>query len=172
MEREEGRMSVSDDSRASLFARQPEVGERFVFSAPAAEESAGGGGAVRSEPRRAIVLIVDDEPLIGAMLSRALRGHDVTIVSNVKDAVAQLDAGREFDVILSDLMMPVASGMDLYDLLTRRFPKAAERMVFISGGAFTPITQAFLDRVPNERIEKPFRVTEVQSLVERFVRPS
>ncbi len=129
-----------------------------------------GASASKPAPRRAAVLIVDDEPAVAAMLGRALRGHDVTIVSSVKDAIAQLDAGREFDAILSDLMMPVASGMDLYDVLTRRFPWAAERVVFVSGGAFTPTAQAFLDRVPNAHIEKPFGVSEVRALVERFVR--
>ncbi len=151
-------------------------GTTFRVALPAAKQTppreAPVENAVKAEPRRAVVLVVDDEPAIGAMMGRALRGHDVTIVSNVADAIAHLDAGHDFDVILSDLMMPVASGMDLYDELTRRFPAAAERVVFISGGAFAPSAHAFLDRVPNERLEKPFRVNEVRSLVERFIRPT
>lgn len=133
-------------------------------------------GAVADPPRatrtpgRAVVLVVDDESAVGMLVGRALREHDVTVVTNVKDAVALLDAGREFDVILSDLMMPVASGMDLYEELARCFPTAVDRVVFISGGAATPNTQAFLDRVPNERIEKPFRVDDLRALVARRVR--
>jgi len=162
-------MGVSEPSHIQLFAQVqdalPAGGGALRCEAPSAS-------AATVEPRRAVVLIVDDEATIGAMLGRALRGHDVTIVSSVKDAIAQLDAGREFDVILSDLMMPVASGMDLYDVLTRRFPAAAGRVVFMSGGVFTRGTQAFLARLPNEHIEKPFRVDEVRALVERFVRSS
>jgi signal transduction histidine kinase/CheY-like chemotaxis protein len=121
-------------------------------------------------PRRAVVLVVDDEPAVGVMLGRVLRQHEVTIVTRAADVVRLLEEGRRFDVILSDLMMPVTSGMDLYDELARRFPEAAERMVFLTGGAFTPAARAFLDRVSNERLDKPFTPASVRSIVEQFVR--
>ena len=70
-----------------------------------------------------------------------------------------------FDVILSDLMMPEMSGMEFYDELTRRFPEVADRVVFISGGAFTPSARAFLDRVSNPRIEKPFDARALREIV-------
>ena len=168
-------MGMMEESRAESLVQVRDADERPCPGVGLAAGSApppSSASALKAEPRRAVVLVVDDEPIIGAMLGRALRGHDVTIVTSVADALAQLEAGREFDAILSDLMMPVASGMDLYNVLTRRFPEAAERMVFVTGGAFTPATQAFLDRVPNERIEKPFRVHDVRALVERFVRSS
>jgi PAS domain S-box-containing protein len=75
-----------------------------------------------------------------------------------------------FDIVLSDLMMPEMSGMDFYDEVARRFPDVAGRVVFISGGAFTPRANAFLDRVGNERIEKPFDPRSVRAMVQRFVR--
>jgi PAS domain S-box-containing protein len=121
-------------------------------------------------PRRAVVLIVDDEPAVGVMLGRVLRQHEVTTVTRAADAVRLLEQGSRFDVILSDLMMPVTSGMDLYEELARRFPEAAERMVFLTGGAFTPAARAFLDRVSNERLDKPFTPASVRSIVEQFVR--
>jgi CheY-like chemotaxis protein len=120
--------------------------------------------------RRAVVLVVDDEPIVGAMIARALLAHDVTVVGCARDAVALLEAGRDFDLILSDLMMPVASGMDLHAELARRFPAAAARMVFVSGGAFTPAAAEFLERVPNERLDKPFEIPALRALAERFAR--
>jgi len=42
-------------------------------------------------------------------------------------------------------------------------------VVFMSGGAFTPAARAFLDRVPNELIEKPFNLSAVRELVQKFV---
>ena len=118
----------------------------------------------------AAVLVVDDEPSIGAVLRRILRGHEVTVVSDARMALELLGSGQRFDVILSDLMMPVVSGMEFYDELMRRFPDAADRVVFVSGGAFTPGATAFLDRVTNERIQKPFTAKVVRELVQRFVR--
>jgi len=60
--------------------------------------------------------------------------------------------------------------MEFYDALARERPRAAERMVFMSGGAFTPAARAFLDRVPNERIEKPFNLNQLRELVRKFAK--
>ncbi|MDO9021108.1 MAG: ATP-binding protein [Deltaproteobacteria bacterium] len=143
-------------------------------SLPPAAESAHcpPGSEVPGPPeatRRARVLVVDDERAVGVLLSRVLREHDLTYVTGGREALDLLLSGRDFDVVLSDLMMPGMSGMDLYDELARRRPRAAERMVFMSGGAFTAAAMAFLERVPNERIDKPFAAAAVRALVQRFV---
>jgi two-component system cell cycle sensor histidine kinase/response regulator CckA len=119
--------------------------------------------------RRAAVLVVDDERAVGVTLGRVLRDHDVTLVTSAREALELLLAEKPFDVVLSDLMMPEMSGMELYDELARRRPQAAERMVFITGGAFTPAADAFLARIANERIDKPFDATAVRELVRKFV---
>jgi len=118
---------------------------------------------------RATILVVDDEASVGLVLARVLRDHDVTVVSSAKKAIQLLDAGRRFDIIFSDLMMPEMSGMDLHDELAQRFPDAARCMVFMSGGAFTPSARAFLDRVSNRRMDKPFDPSSVRSLVQRQI---
>lgn len=119
--------------------------------------------------RRARVLVVDDERAVGVILARLLRDHDVTCVTAAREGLDLLMSDEAFDVVLCDLMMPAMSGMDLYDELARLRPEAAERMVFITGGAFTQAALSFLERVPNERIEKPFAAATVRALVQRFV---
>jgi CheY-like chemotaxis protein len=122
------------------------------------------------KPGRATVLVVDDERAVSTILSRILDNHDVTAVTSAKDALELIAAERVFDLILSDLMMPGMSGMEFHDTLASSHPRVAERMVFMSGGAFTPAARAFLDRVPNERLEKPFNAGVVRELVQRFVK--
>jgi len=139
-------------------------------SAPAAAPDPVVTGKVVAAPRRGAVLIVDDEPAVGIILARVLRDHDVTLLTRAREAIDLVVGGKHFDVIISDLMMPEMSGIDLYDELTRRQPEAAQRMVFISGGAFTKGASAFLDRVANERLEKPFETAKVRALVGRFVK--
>jgi CheY-like chemotaxis protein len=68
-------------------------------------------------------------------------------------------------VILCDLMMPDMTGMDLHADLVRRDPRVAERMVFLTGGAFTGDARRFLDEVPNARLEKPFDVGALRAAV-------
>jgi PAS domain S-box-containing protein len=119
---------------------------------------------------RGAVLVVDDERAVTVILERVLASHDVTAVGSAREALELIQADTRFDVILSDLMMPGISGMEFYDTLVRERPQIAERVVFMSGGAFTPSARAFLDRVPNARIEKPFNLGQVRELVQKFVR--
>jgi CheY-like chemotaxis protein len=114
------------------------------------------------------VLVVDDEPDLGKAFKRLLRGHSMTLVTRAQAALDLLAAGKTFDIIFSDLMMPEMSGMDFHEEALRRFPDAADRMVFVTGGAFTPAAIAFLARVPNERLEKPFEPEAVRELVRAF----
>jgi hypothetical protein len=43
-------------------------------------------------------------------------------------------------------------------------------MIFMTGGAFTPASRAFLNNVPNLRIEKPFDVLQLRALINDRVR--
>jgi len=120
--------------------------------------------------RRGKVLLVDDDDLVGITLTRALRKeHDVTLTTNGKQALDLLVSGERFDVILCDLMMPVMTGMALYAELTARVPEAVSRIVFVTGGAFTSSAEAFLGRVKNERLEKPFDRKSLRDLVRKYV---
>jgi len=120
--------------------------------------------------RRARVLVVDDDPLVGACLRRGLRNeHDVTIAKNGREALERIVIGETYDVIFCDLMMPIMTGMDLHEALLEVAREHADRMVFVTGGAFTPTGRSFLDRVSNERLDKPFDIQNVRALVRRFV---
>ncbi|MEX0824496.1 MAG: ATP-binding protein, partial [Woeseia sp.] len=135
-------------------------GTTFRVVLPAAatvqEEVAASSSPTKEDLACATVLVVDDEPAIGLIFRRVLRDHEVTAVTTAREGLELLASGKHFDVIFSDLMMPEMSGMELFAELTRQFPHLAGRVVFISGGAFTPEAQAFLDRVGNERLDKPF----------------
>jgi signal transduction histidine kinase len=120
--------------------------------------------------RRARVLVVDDEPAIGRALKRGLqRQHDVVVVASGHEAVALVVSGERFDVILSDLMMPEMTGMEMYETVARMAPEQAERIVFLSGGAFTEAAREFLERVPSRRLEKPVEVATLLALIAKVV---
>jgi CheY-like chemotaxis protein len=107
--------------------------------------------------RRGRVLVVDDEPMVSTALRRVLvEDHDVVEVNRAQEALARIEAGERFDVIISDLMMPAMTGMDLYDALLKSVPDQAAKIIFLSGGTFTARARTFLATVTNLRIEKPF----------------
>jgi CheY-like chemotaxis protein len=110
--------------------------------------------------------MIDDEPVILNILARALgSSHECVATTKATDALERLRAGEQFDLILCDLMMPSMDGKQLYTELERIDPEQARRMVFLTGGAFTPNLQQFLASIANERISKPFDVAQLKSAV-------
>jgi len=112
--------------------------------------------AIRRAVRgRLSILVVDDEPVIARLIQKALVDHDVTTAHDGREAVA-LMGQNAYDVILCDLIMPEMTGMDVYRAALQRATPLHDRIVFMTGGAFTQRARDFLESVPNLRIEKPF----------------
>ncbi len=122
----------------------------------------------RMMPRenRPRVLVVDDELPVASMLGRVLGDEfDVQLSTTGRQALELLLGEGDFDVVLCDLLMPGMSGMDLFRQLAAQRPGTEQRLVFMTGGAFTPRAAEFLATVPNPRIEKPFDLHQMRRLV-------
>lgn len=134
----------------------------------AAEDKSAGVTPVLDVPPARLLLIDDELTLLRAM-QRILEdeGHQVVALHNAALALAQLDAGETFDLILSDLMMPTMTGMEFYKLLCQRHPAMAPRVIFTTGGAVTPQVASFLESITNPRLEKPFKVAQLSDAVRR-----
>lgn len=116
-------------------------------------------------PRRTI-LLVDDDPLVGGVIARALKAqYDVSVVETGAAALELLEQPRTFDVILCDLMMPEMTGMQLHEEIARRLPAQARRMVFMTGGAFTDAAQRFLGEPGRFWLEKPLDWRRVDAVL-------
>jgi|HubBroStandDraft_6_1064221.scaffolds.fasta_scaffold122392_1 CheY-like chemotaxis protein len=111
------------------------------------------------------VLVVDDDQLVSRALARALGDCDVVVASDARDALASIERGERFDVIVCDLMMPDMTGMDLYDALLEVAPGQVERMIFLSGGAVTTRARDFAATVPNLLLEKPFDIQRLRDII-------
>lgn len=82
------------------------------------------------EKGNARILVVDDEPYIGELLSRWLSadGYQCETAHSGDDAVKALEAGS-FHLVVSDIMMPGMSGIDLLTIIRSVFPDVAVIMV-------------------------------------------
>ena len=129
--------------------------------APASVDAAQSG----ARPRRARVLVVDDEILMGSAIARVLTEHEVIAMTSGRTAMAKIAAGDRFDVILCDVRMPDFSGIDLYRGIAACAPELLGRIVFVTGGAFTADAAEFLDGVANLRLEKPIHPDALHDVV-------
>ena len=117
----------------------------------------------RDAPPRGRILIIDDESLVRRVLLGILKDHETVVADSGISGRDILADDLAFDVILCDLMMPGLSGMDLFSWLQQRDPAAARRVVFITGGAFTPKTREFLAAAHAPTFDKPFDVPRLQA---------
>ena len=116
--------------------------------------------------RKANVLVVEDELALGRVLERILAPHRVVAVNRGREALARIQGGERFDVVLCDLMMPEMTGMDFYAELSGSHPDVARRVVFMTGGAFTAGAREFLEKVPNRRLDKPVDTESLRQLID------
>jgi CheY-like chemotaxis protein len=151
---------------------QPGRGTTVKVSLPATErrkeavhEEDGAAGG------RARILVVDDEPLVGAVIQRLLSPpHEVIAVTQAREALSLIGAGARFDVILCDLVMPEMTGMDLYGQLLASHPDQAKRTVFMTAGAFTQGARAFVEKERGFRVvTKPLDLHELNAIIRDVV---
>ena len=149
---------------------QVDVGTIVTLSFPSTDQRPSDIDATAPIPPvdgRVRVLVVDDEPMIGEMLRaglEALLDAEVVSCTGVKEALEVLDSDQDFNTILCDLMMPGLGGPELFHLLQAR--GLSDRMIFMTGGAFTRRTQSFLETVENHVVNKPFRLKDIAALVQ------
>ena len=124
----------------------------------------------RSEESKGRILIVDDEGRFRNALFRILQHrHHVTLADSGEVALRYLELEQHFDLILCDMMMPKMTGMDFYEALERNHPRCTERVVFMSGGAFTQRSKEFLEHTENLYIEKPFERERLLELLTELI---
>jgi signal transduction histidine kinase/CheY-like chemotaxis protein len=120
----------------------------------------------RVVPSRYTVMVIDDEPFVLKVLSRALQDefHVLTFTSG-QEALHAIDAGVLPDVIVCDVMMPGVDGIAVRARLTEQHHPAAERMLFVTGGAVSQAAHAFVRRDDVRVLYKPLSAVELRDAV-------
>jgi signal transduction histidine kinase len=116
------------------------------------------------------ILIIDDEPDLATMIAEVLErdGHKVGVATNGAMALEML-ANDPYDLMLSDVRMPVLDGEGLYLEVERRFPALRERIIFLTGDVLGREKQEFLERIGAPTLEKPCDLGEVRRLVHQVL---
>jgi len=112
------------------------------------------------------ILIAEDEEPLRALVSRALAadGHDVAVAP---DGAAALDiltrAGGRFDLLLTDIRMPVMDGIALALAAARDYPDLT--IMLMTGYADQRERAHGLEALIHDVITKPFSLAEIRSAV-------
>lgn len=120
-------------------------------------------------PRKAHLLLVDDDPNTLASLSRAFRmaGHEVTVCDNATRAV-ELLRGEPFDLVFSDVMMPGKTGLDLLEDMKSQGIKTP--IIMISGQANIEMAVRATKLGALDFLEKPLSTDKLLLTIENALR--
>jgi CheY-like chemotaxis protein len=79
--------------------------------------------------------VVDDQPHLGRAIARALADRAYVCVEvKSPDALARVERGERFDLVLCDVVMPELAGPDLFERVVACAPEMREAFVFVTGG--------------------------------------
>ena len=114
------------------------------------------------------ILVVDDERTIQDSIAWCLRadGHDVQTAPDGEEAMAIM-AGRDFDVVISDIIMPGVSGIEL--LRKTRALQPQKLFVLITAFATVETAVEALREGASDYIVKPFKFDELRLRVRRLL---
>jgi PAS domain S-box-containing protein len=144
------------------------MGTVFRVRLPAtsdAERPAAAPPAPPPAPPRGRVLVLDDEPLVARAIARALEAHEVSELTSPREALRRVEGGERWDVVVCDLMMPEMDGPEFARRVAEAAPEMRERLVFVTGGAFTTAAEEFLDRSGHPFLEKPIDAATLRSMI-------
>ncbi len=124
----------------------------------------------RDEPRRARVVVVDDEEAVReAIVEMAeMLGHSAAGYGDGAEALAAFDAdaGR-FDLVVLDLTMPGMSGREVFAALRAR--RTDLPVVLSSGHSLEDEAREMLQQGPVAFLQKPYRLADLRTTIERLL---
>jgi CheY-like chemotaxis protein len=109
-----------------------------------------------AEGRGESVLLLEDDERVRATVERLLagRGYQVAAAASLDDAIGRIEGGARFHLLVSDVVMPGASGPVAAARLVERCP--GMRVLFMSGFSDQAVVSAGLLLEGAEFIQKPF----------------
>jgi len=115
------------------------------------------------------VLLVDDDPSIRDILAKMMTifGYESDIAQNGMEAIEKLKQ-NSYHIVLTDMMMPGMSGMDLLKHINSNYPQIKVMIVtgYDRSFSYTDVIQAGA----SDFISKPFNSDELEAKINRLVR--
>jgi CheY-like chemotaxis protein len=129
------------------------------------------GGRERLEPYKRMphvwkerILIVDDAPAMTNLLTAVCRDlGSITVATNGEEALRRVK-DLYYDVIISDIDMPVMDGIQFFKEAVADDPFIRDRLVFFAG-ALTEETIRFFEQQEVRYLEKPVGISRIKNLV-------
>jgi DNA-binding response OmpR family regulator len=113
------------------------------------------------------VLLLEDEPVIGKIVSRTLAadGLGVDVAQNGQIAKEKINSSTFYDLFIFDIRTPIINGMQVYEYMEQEHPDKTQRVLFTTGDCLNTATRIFLERVNRPYLAKPYTPGEIKTLI-------
>lgn len=125
----------------------------------------------------ATILLAEDDSSLCTFLKKALikAGHDVTSFTDGRSALEALNNGKNYDLLLADIVMPGMDGIELAQKATSHTPHL--KVMFITGFAAVAMARGtkkaenenHQPKSPARVISKPFHLKELVNQVDQLL---
>ncbi|HPJ06530.1 MAG TPA: ATP-binding protein [Deltaproteobacteria bacterium] len=161
-----GEISLENTVNGAMATmRLPAVRETEAVQSPESPDSI--PLTAHDENRKSLIMVVEDEEdLLDLMVDSLSPYYTVMTYENGKTAYDHIDE-YSWELIISDLRMPVMNGMELYAEAVKRNPGLKRRFMFITGDTYDFQVKEFLENTGVTYLRKPFRIKELRETVSR-----
>ncbi len=114
------------------------------------------------------ILVAEDEIIMLKTIEHRLKkdGHTIVTSQDGREALKNIEEST-FDLIITDIMMPYASGLEIIGALNKKEGKKTPVIVLSAMGQENVVLQAF-ELGADDFITKPFSPNELSMRVKRF----
>lgn len=161
----DGSMVLPTAAKAGVLASVAEA--RASVAAASAQEVSNSGQQPALAADRPRILIVDDDPVNLKVLETilSLEHYDIAMATNGKEALAMLDA-KEWDLVVSDVMMPHMSGYELARTIRGRFSITELPVLLLTARSRPEDIENGFRAGANDYVTKPVDALELRSRVQ------
>ena len=115
------------------------------------------------------ILVADDDPIMRRIIELRLikDGHQVTMAIDGREAMEHIDKSGKFDLVITDMMMPFSSGLEIVGRVKSNVEKKTPVIVLSAMGQENIVLEAF-NLGADDYITKPFSPNELSMRVKRL----
>lgn len=112
------------------------------------------------------VLVLDDEPIVGKSLRKALGrlGLEVEVFEDAALALKRIDE-KSFDIVVTDIVMGDIDGIQILDRVLQKSPRT--KVIIITAFAMMEMARKAMEKGAFDFIAKPFDAAEIRAIVSR-----
>ena len=114
------------------------------------------------------ILIVDDDQMIADLFKAILKSKGKIDIANNGEQALEMMEEKNYNLILSDIDMPVMDGIAFYKKAVARGPETKSSFLFMTGDLF-PARQAFFDENGLKCLEKPIGIKVLRDEVSKVI---